>query len=104
MVSRLFNKKVKVNLFKVKFLKHEQHFSGGQLVVFGFIFAAIGSYFIYNSLAANLSNTFGKTNIGASCDTFVSDLKRVNEYSVGSSATVSQLSIYLKPSSTSGTQ
>src|SRR5581483_11873973 len=49
-------------------------------------------------------STFGKTSVGASSDAFGADRKRVNEYALGTSGTVSKLSVYLQPSSTSGQQ
>src|SRR5581483_2314768 len=48
--------------------------------------------------------TFGKTSVGASSDAFGADRKRVNEYALSASGTVSKLSVYLQPSSTSGQQ
>jgi hypothetical protein len=48
--------------------------------------------------------TFGKTTVGATCAGMDANLKRVNRYSISSGGTVSSLSIYLKPTSTSGTQ
>ena len=47
---------------------------------------------------------FGKTSVGRSSEVLASDRKRVNSYPLGSSATVTQLSAYLEPTSTSGQQ
>jgi len=49
-------------------------------------------------------STFGKTSVGASSDSMAANRKRVNAYSVSSSAAVSKLSIYLQPTGTSGQQ
>ena len=48
--------------------------------------------------------TFGKTTVGAKSDLFGSNRKRVNEYALGVNATVSKLTVYLRPTSHSGTQ
>src|SRR5207237_6199959 len=48
--------------------------------------------------------TLGKTSVGRSKEVFASDRKRVNSYPLGSSATVTQLSVYLEPTSISGQQ
>jgi subtilisin family serine protease len=48
--------------------------------------------------------TFGKTNVGGSVDSFLAERKRVNRYALSIAATVSKLSIYLAPTSTSGEQ
>ncbi|MCW3027812.1 MAG: hypothetical protein JWN81_1023, partial [Solirubrobacterales bacterium] len=48
--------------------------------------------------------TFGKTSIGGSVDSFLADRKRVNRYALSIAATVSKLSIYLAPTTTSGEQ
>jgi hypothetical protein len=48
--------------------------------------------------------TFGKTNVGGSVDSFLAERKRVNRYVLSVSATVSKLSIYLAPTSTTGEQ
>jgi subtilisin family serine protease len=48
--------------------------------------------------------TFGKTTVGAKSDVFSSNRKRVNKYALSTNASVSKLSIYLQPTSSSGTQ
>jgi sugar lactone lactonase YvrE len=50
------------------------------------------------------SATFGKTTVGASSDTFVSERKRVNRYALPANGSVTKLSIYLAPAGTSGQQ
>jgi len=50
------------------------------------------------------SVTFGKTNVGASSDTFSSNRKRVNRYALPTAGSVIKLTIYLVPTSTSGQQ
>ena len=74
------------------------------LLIFGLVFATLGIYLLASSFAATSTGTFGKTNIGATCDTYTNDTKKVNRYSVGVTATVTQLSVYLKPGSASGSQ
>jgi len=58
-------------------------------------------------MAASLASaasaaTFGKTTVGASTDTLISERKRVNRYALGTPGSVSKLSMYLAPSGTSG--
>jgi subtilisin family serine protease len=48
--------------------------------------------------------TFGKTSVGANSDRFAPDRKRVNRYALTADGTVTKLSIYLQPTSTSGQQ
>jgi len=48
--------------------------------------------------------TFGKTAVGASSDTFASERKRVNRYALTTAGAVTKLSVYLAPTSTSGSQ
>jgi hypothetical protein len=48
--------------------------------------------------------TFGKTSVGSSSDTFVSDRKRVNRYALSAAGSISKLSVYLAPTGTSGQQ
>jgi hypothetical protein len=51
------------------------------------------------------SRTFGKTSVGASADVFAENRKRVSRYELPSpGGSVSKLSVYLAPSSTSGEQ
>jgi len=50
------------------------------------------------------SATFGKTTVGASSDYFVAERKRVNRYALPANGSVTKLSIYLAPASTSGQQ
>ena len=50
------------------------------------------------------TGTFGKTTVGASTDSVVANRKRVNRYAVSASVSVTKLSVYLQPASTSGTQ
>jgi thermitase len=47
---------------------------------------------------------FGKTTVGASGESLTADRKRVNGYSLAEAATVTNLSVYLKPTSTAGSQ
>jgi hypothetical protein len=54
--------------------------------------------------AASTSSTFGKTTIGANSDVAVANRKRVNRYVLSGNATVTKLSVYLQPTSVSGTQ
>ncbi|HWX96416.1 MAG TPA: choice-of-anchor D domain-containing protein [Solirubrobacteraceae bacterium] len=48
--------------------------------------------------------TFGKTNVGASSDSFLADRKRVNRYALPVAGSVTKLSIYLAPTATAGQQ
>jgi hypothetical protein len=48
--------------------------------------------------------SFGKTNVGGSREVFATNRKRVNEYTLAEAGTVSQLSIYLEPTTASGQQ
>ena len=48
------------------------------------------------------TKTFGTTTVGASSDTFASERKRVNSYALGEPGSVTKLSVYLAPTSTSG--
>jgi Fibronectin type III domain len=48
--------------------------------------------------------TFGKTTVGASRDSFLADRKRVSVYALPASGSVTKLSIYLAPTTTSGQQ
>ena len=48
--------------------------------------------------------TFGKTSIGASSDTYAASRKRVNRYALPVAGSVTKLSTYLAPTSTSGQQ
>jgi hypothetical protein len=48
------------------------------------------------------SAAFGTTSVGGSSDTFSANLKRVNGYSLPVAGSVSKLTIYLVPTSTSG--
>jgi iron transport multicopper oxidase len=48
--------------------------------------------------------TFGKTSVGASSDKFLADRKRVSRYALTSAGSVTKLSIYLAPTSTTGQQ
>jgi thermitase len=47
---------------------------------------------------------FGKMTVGANSESFKADRKRVNRYPLPEAATVSGLSVYLKPTSTAGSQ
>jgi subtilisin family serine protease len=49
-------------------------------------------------------STFGKTTVGGSNDTFSANRKRVNRYSLPIAGSVSKLSAYLAPTSTTGQQ
>ncbi|HEY4450506.1 MAG TPA: S8 family serine peptidase [Solirubrobacteraceae bacterium] len=48
--------------------------------------------------------TFGKTSIGASSDTYAASRKRVNRYALPVAGSVTKLSTYLAPTSTTGQQ
>lgn len=51
------------------------------------------------------ASTFGKTNIGATCqDSFAANRKRGVKYNLSSRGTVSSVTIYLKPSAAAGSQ
>jgi hypothetical protein len=50
------------------------------------------------------SATFGKTNVGASSDTFNSNRKRVNRYALPVAGSVTKLTIYLAPTAKAGSQ
>jgi Subtilase family/Invasin, domain 3 len=50
------------------------------------------------------TGTFGKTSVGAGSDRFAPDRKRVNRWPLTTSGTVTKLSVYLQPTSTSGQQ
>ena len=52
MFSQKLNQKVKVPVPKVSIFKSDRHFSVAQLLAFVIIFAGIGGYIIYSSLAA----------------------------------------------------
>lgn len=54
--------------------------------------------------AATTGGTFGKTTVGATCGALRSDYKRVNEYALTTNATVSSMSVWLKPGSGNGSQ
>jgi hypothetical protein len=51
-----------------------------------------------------VAGTFGTTSVGASKDAFAADKKRVNAYALGTAGSVSKLSIYLAPTTTTGQQ
>ena len=53
-------------------------------------------------VVAPSTKTFGTTTVGASSDTFASERKRVNSYALGEPGSVTKLSVYLAPTSTSG--
>jgi hypothetical protein len=48
--------------------------------------------------------TFGKTSVGASVDVFAADRKRVNRYALPVAGSVTKLTVYLSPTTTSGQQ
>jgi hypothetical protein len=52
MKSAKLNKKVKVNLLKIKIARTEHHFSIRQMIIVALVFAAIGVYFIWQGFAA----------------------------------------------------
>ena len=54
--------------------------------------------------SAPSTGTFGKTTVGASGDSAAANRKRVNRYAVSASVSVTKLSMYLQPASTSGSQ
>jgi subtilisin family serine protease len=54
--------------------------------------------------AAPTNGTFGLTSVGANSDYMVANRKRVSHYQLFTAATVSKLTMYLAPTSTSGTQ
>ena len=104
MLHRVIRTKVRVPVPKFHVTKNVHHVSLVKLVVFVLIFAVIGCYLLFVSFASTSSGTFGKTSIGASCDTFVNNRKRVNRYSVGAAVSVSRLNIYLKKGTVDGRQ
>jgi RHS repeat-associated protein len=60
-----------------------------------------------NRVARSVSTsalTFGPTAVGSGNDSFASDRKRVNGYTISAAGAVTKLSIYLQPTGTSGTQ
>jgi hypothetical protein len=56
------------------------------------------------TVTAASTATFGKTTIGANSDIALANRKRVNRYTLTASGTVQKLSIYLQPTSTTGSQ
>jgi subtilisin family serine protease len=50
------------------------------------------------------TSTFGKTSVGASTDSFGFERKRVNRYTLPEAGSVTKLTVYLAPTSTSGQQ
>jgi thermitase len=50
------------------------------------------------------SATFGVTSVGGSSDSYAANRKRVSRYTLGTSGSVTKLSIYLAPTATSGQQ
>ncbi len=56
------------------------------------------------TLVVTASPTFGKTTVGASSETFAANRKRVNRYALPTAGSVTKLSIYLAPTTTSGSQ
>jgi len=52
MLNHHLDKKVRVNLPVVGIVRHERHFSVRQLLIFVVLFGLIGSYFVWQSLAA----------------------------------------------------
>ena len=55
-------------------------------------------------VTAPASQTFGKTSVGASTDSFAANRKRVNRYALPSAGSVTKLSIYLAPNGVAGQQ
>jgi hypothetical protein len=56
------------------------------------------------SSAGGFELTFGKTTVGAVSDLFLAERKRVNRYTLPTSGEVTKLSVYLAPTSVSGSQ
>jgi len=65
---------------------------------------ASGSFNLINTVSITGPATIGKTNIGGSCDPASADYKRVNPYKLSTGATINQLTVYLKPTGTIGSQ
>src|ERR1700730_17229462 len=76
----------------------------GPLIAFGGIVVLLSVAAWPASSAHAAVATFGKTTVGGSKEIFAPNRKRVNEYALGEAGTVSQLSIYLEPTTTSGQQ
>jgi hypothetical protein len=55
-------------------------------------------------LASQGASTFGKSSVGASSEGDPANLKAVSKYALGTSGSVSKLSIYLQPAATAGEQ
>ncbi|MGA2926926.1 MAG: heparin lyase I family protein [Solirubrobacteraceae bacterium] len=50
------------------------------------------------------SSTIGKATVGASCGGLFADHKRVNEYPLGSAATITSMAVWLQPGTATGSQ
>jgi hypothetical protein len=124
-LSQHLKRKVNVLVPKVSVLKSNKNFSLAHLIIFGVIFAGAGGIIIWSlaatpvllsqgkptfassveASATQSSGTFGKTTVGTACgDSFATNRKRVNKYPLSTNASISQLSIYLKPTGVSGSQ
>ena len=57
---------------------------------------------LQTAVVTKTAATFGKTTVGASSDTFASERKRVNRYALPTAGSVTKLTVYLAPTSTSG--
>jgi hypothetical protein len=55
-------------------------------------------------VTAPAAQTFGKTSVGASVDSFAANRKRVNRYALPSAGSVTKLSVYLAPGGIAGQQ
>ena len=66
----------------------------------------LGASQAWKTVAAGATTpaTFGKTSLGTSSDEFAAERKRVNKYSLPIAGTVSELSVYLAPTTNSGQQ
>ena len=77
---------------------------GPRAVVIGLSALWLGASAGAAPAAGAATATFGKTTVGASSDYFVSERKRMNAYALPEAGSVTKLSVYLAPTSTSGQQ
>src|SRR5437588_4970808 len=75
---------------------------GPRAVVIGLSALWLGASAGAAPAAGAATATFGKTTVGASSDYFVSERKRMNAYALPEAGSVTKLSVYLAPTSTSG--
>jgi hypothetical protein len=57
---------------------------------------------LQTAVVTKTAATFGKTTVGGSSDTFASERKRVNRYALPAAGSVTKLTVYLAPTTTSG--